>query len=136
VEAGAQAHACPVCDMNTMQCRMLPKMSVARSGAGACFGPDGALYVTGGSSDGCVALDSVERIDPREGNWQQLAPLPSARGYMSTGFSLNGVMHAAGGFDDSGCTDAFEAYDPRADGWRVMESLPVHRSNLATVFLE
>ena len=42
-------------------------MSGARSGPGACFGPDGALYVAGGSCDGSSPLGSMERVDLREG---------------------------------------------------------------------
>ena len=46
--------------------QMLPPMACSRSGCGAGVGPDGALYVVGGSDDGSAMLASCERFDPRE----------------------------------------------------------------------
>ena len=46
--------------------QLLPPMAAGRSGCGAGVGPDGALYVVGGSDDGSSMLASCERYDPRE----------------------------------------------------------------------
>ena len=47
-------------DTATGKSTPIPSMGVARSGPGAAVGPDGALYVVGGSSDGCVSLRSAQ----------------------------------------------------------------------------
>ena len=115
--------------------RMLPAMRHARSGCGAGFGPDGALYVVGGSQNGSLMLGSCERYDPREGVWRALPELPTPRGYLSATFAPDGCLYAAGGCaDDWGSpVAAFEAFDPRADRWRTLAPLPMARSNHALV---
>jgi hypothetical protein len=113
---------------------ILPLMAHPRSGCGAGFGPDGALYVMGGSDDGSAMLGSCERFDPREGHWQALPDLSSPRGYLAAAFALDGSMYVAGGCGPMGLPlDNFEAFDTRAGRWRELAPLPTPRSNLALV---
>ena len=111
-------------------------MAAARSGAAASCGPDGALYVCGGSSDGCGAVASCERIDPREGKWHPLCPLPDARAYVGGTFGLDGALYVAGGHGWlQQLLPDVSAYDPRADAWRPMPALRRPRANLALVLV-
>lgn len=122
-----------VFDMGTGRSRYLPDMACPRSGPGVGSGPDGALYVVGGSPDGGVMLSDAERYDPREGRWQRLPPLPTARGYLAACFDLvRGNLHAAGGCSSIGQPlDAFECFDRAAGKWRVLPPMPQARANLA-----
>ena len=91
-------------------------MAAARSGAAASCGPDGALYVCGGSSDGGSAVTSCERIDAREARWHPLCPLPDARAYVGGTFGLDGVLYVAGGHGWlQQLLPDVSADDPRAD---------------------
>ena len=115
------------------------RMAFARSGAGAACGPDGGLYVVGGSTNGSRMLTSCERYDPRVGAWDALPPLPKARGYLAAAFGCDGVLYAAGGSGvdgfGTGCTD-FIALDPRRGAWKPMAPLPVGRANLAMALVD
>ena len=66
---------------------MCTEMSVKRTGAGADFGPDGAIYVCGGSPDGGLGHKSLERYDPRQGTWEKLSPMTHERGYLAAKFA-------------------------------------------------
>ena len=44
----------------------LPSMKVPRTGCGVAMGPDGCVYVVGGSPDGSASHATVERLDPRD----------------------------------------------------------------------
>uniref|UniRef100_A0A7S3BNV1 F-box domain-containing protein n=1 Tax=Haptolina ericina TaxID=156174 RepID=A0A7S3BNV1_9EUKA len=123
-------------DMMTGRQSRIPSMTHHRSGLGACFGPDGGLYVVGGSEDGSNALSACERLDPREGKWHRLEDMQIARGYLAASFSLDGRLYAAGGADSTGRPlDAFEIYEPRAGKWRHAPPLPSARANLALVLM-
>ncbi|MBI5865221.1 MAG: hypothetical protein HZB38_12070 [Planctomycetes bacterium] len=57
----------------------IPSMPTARAGAAATFGPDGKLYVIGGSDgNGAPIYSVVERYDPGTGTWSTLPSLPAA----------------------------------------------------------
>ena len=114
----------------------LPPMSHARSGCGAGCGPDGALYVVGGSDDGSNMLSSCERLDPREGVWQTLSDLSESRGYLAACFALDGALYTAGGCGMMGQSlDTFHAFDTRAGRWRDLPPMPTARSNHALVHI-
>ena len=117
---------------------MLPLMATPRSGCGAGVGPDGALYVVGGSDNGSSMLASCERFDPREGCWRALPDMPTPRGYLSAAFASDGCLYVAGGCGgpgfDSEPVPTLEALDVRAGKWRTgLESMPHARSNHAIV---
>lgn len=114
---------------------LLPPMRHARSGCGAGVGPDGALYVVGGSNNGSQMLPSCERYDPREGKWHSLAELPTPRGYLGAAFGPDGCLYAAGGCDSGWASPvaAFETLDVRAGQWRVLPPMQHARSNHAIV---
>lgn len=125
-------------DVHTGVSRLLPPMAVARSGPGATFNADGALYVMGGSRDGFVGCGSVERMDPRVGKWEALPNLPADRAYLSACSGLDAArsVFAVGGCDTvhAPC-DSLYALDPRAAHWRELARMSSARANLASVVL-
>lgn len=120
-------------DMETGRSFALPDMRTPRSGAGVGMGPDGCVYVCGGSPDGSGVLSAVERLDPREGTWKLLPPMPTARGYLAAEFGMGtGHLYAAGGSSATGQPlDAFECFDRAANQWRALPPMPSARANLA-----
>ena len=116
--------------------RLLPRMRHARSGCGSGVGPDGALYVVGGSANGSEMLSSCERYDPREGVWHGLPDMPTPRGYLSAAFAADGCLYAAGGCSDGWGmpVDAFEAFDTKAGKWRKLPPMKHARSNHTLVW--
>lgn len=59
--------------------------------------------------------------------------MPTARGYLSATFALDGALYASGGSDaDGGILDVFEVFEPRAHRWERLDSLPCKRANLAS----
>ena len=112
--------------LGTRASEMLPPMAAARSGCGAGVGPDGCLYVVGGSDDGCAMLSSCERYDPRAGAWQAMQDLPQSRGYLSASFGPDGCLYVAGGAD----SDALQVFDGAA--WSLRARLPARRFGAAS----
>ena len=116
--------------------RLLPPMSMPRSGCGAGVGQDGALYVVGGSEDGIVMLACSERFDSREGVWRALPPMSMPRGYLSATFALDGCLYVVGGCGNTGVPlTTCEAFDARKGRWRALPPLPTRRAGLANRLL-
>jgi hypothetical protein len=113
--------------------QVLAALASPCSGCGAGVGPDGALYVVGGSEDGSRMLSDFQRHDPRRGRWENLAGLPTARGYLSAAFAPDGCLYAAGGCSGKTGTysDRMDAFDARAGKWRTAPPMPFPRSSHA-----
>ena len=79
---------------------------------------------------------SCERLDPREGKWQPLTPLPAARAYLGACFALDGRLYIAGG---NGwlqqLLSSVHVYDPRMDAWAAAPRLRRPRANLGLVLV-
>lgn len=71
----------------------------------------------------------------RQGEWRQLASMPTPRSEMPAAV-LNGRIYVPGGFPPQnggtvvGGETAFEAYDPGADAWQTLAPLPEGRHHL------
>jgi hypothetical protein len=94
---------------------------------------DGRFYVVGGQTghDGASTTKSdVWSYDPATDSWTTHAPLPQARGHItSTTFELDGRIVVAGGMPSNGVHSAqVHAYDPVADTWTSLTSLPTAKS--------
>jgi hypothetical protein len=76
-------------------------------------------------------LKSVVALDPREGQWREVAPMRSPRS--SCGVAcLHGRLFAAGGnAGDSTFHATMEAYVPEADEWQSCAPFSQGRSSLA-----
>ncbi len=59
------------------------------------------------------------------GQWQTLAPMPSARQEISTGV-LNGKIYVIAGFDSGGAsTSTVEVYNPATNSWASAQPIPI-----------
>ncbi|CAK9060426.1 Kelch repeat and BTB domain-containing protein F47D12.7 [Durusdinium trenchii] len=76
-----------------------PRLAQARAGCAACFGPDGCVWVLGGGSDESASLDTVERLDPREGRWQEAPLMPGRRRCFAASFGIDRKLYIYGGWN-------------------------------------
>ena len=106
---------------------------------GVCGVTDGChLYVIGGSK--CHVLDApgstkVVRIDPEDGNCEEVAPMNEAR-HDAFGAAMNGKIYVGGGRRKYRSLGTCEMYDPLTDEWQVMPSLNVPRHSSSMVCYE
>lgn len=76
-----------------------PQLSQARAGCAACFGPDGCVWVLGGGCDESASLDTVERLDPRVGRWQEAPIMPGRRRCFAASFGVDRKLYIYGGWN-------------------------------------
>ena len=124
----------------------LPNMTTKKTGFGGGFGPDGCLYVVGGSTNGSDGLSVVEKLDLREKKWTRMANLKVGRGYTGAAWGLDGALYCCGGsilapqpFEDNGqqfiveqqqTFSSVERYDYRMNKWEILqEKLSVERAD-------
>ena len=118
----------------------LPTMTTKKTGAGGGFGPDGCMYVCGGSTNGTDGLDVLECLDVREQKWQTKASMHIKRGYTNAAFGIDGSLYCGGGsvlqprivMDATGnpvvigneqvTYSSIERYDVRMNEWEMMAS--------------
>jgi N-acetylneuraminic acid mutarotase len=97
-----------------------------RSSPGAALGPDGEIYVLGGS-DPDNRKNVVEAYDPVKDSWRRLTPMPTARdapqAVTAVGADGRARIYVLGGRDrskrDNGLSSV-DAYDPATDTWTPM----------------
>jgi hypothetical protein len=99
----------------------MTSMPVAVAGSVAALGPDGKIYVAGGTSGG-VSTDVVQVYDPAANSWTISTPLPEGLSLAAMGVDSLGRLIVMGGVDANG-------YDV-SDVWRsqqfgVPDSAPV-----------
>lgn len=99
----------------------LAPLPVAVAGSAATLGPDGKIYVVGGTSGG-AATNLVQVFDPAANSWTLSTPLPEGLSLAAAGVDSLGRLIVMGGVDANG-------YDV-ADVWRsqqfgVPDSAPV-----------
>ena len=81
----------------------------------------GAIYVIGGRGrDEGEVLDAVERFDPGEGRWRDVAPMRQEReGHAAVAF--DGRIFVFGGSErGAGLLETIEVYDPGRDAWELL----------------
>ena len=109
---------------------------------GACGVTDGQhLYMIGGTKSNTyqvVGSTNVLRIDPEDGNCEEVASMNEAR-HDAFGTAMNGKIYIAGGLLQTDgeirrffTRDTCEMYDPSTNEWQMMPSLnvPRHSSSL------
>jgi len=63
------------------------------------------------------------------GEWQTLAPMPSARQELSTAV-LNGKIYVIAGFDSNGAsTDTVDVYNPATNSWASAQPIPIQNNH-------
>ena len=107
----------------------LAAMPVAVAGSAATLGPDGKIYVVGGTSGG-VATDLVQVYNPAANSWTLSTPLPEALNLAAAGVDSLGRLIVMGGMDING--------NDVADVWRSQllnapDTVPVFVAYPATV---
>ncbi len=136
-------------------------MIQARQLHASAFGPDGKLYVFGGTDlEGGVhkeegeseqsfeargnemsrkasrALDSVECYDPETDTWTPRHPMPKGRQNMGAALGADGRIYVVGGYESytgSFAQKDVQIYDPKTDTWTMGPRLKTARGNHAVV---
>ena len=111
----------------------LASMPSPRGFVGATLGPDGRIYVIGGSNAAGI-VSTVEAYSPSTNTWTNLPNLPSARSSVMVAAGADGRIYAIGGDNGGGCgTDEgdvakgcrmVDAYTPSTNTWTTVASLP------------
>lgn len=79
----------------------------------AALGPDGAIYVLGGTENSLGQMFGlVERYDPTADSWTTMAPMPTPRQAFGAVFGPNGHLYAFGGFFTQESPMTLEEYNP------------------------
>ena len=79
----------------------MASMPVAVAGSAAALGPDGKIYVVGGTSGG-VSANVVQVYDPAANSWVISIPLPEGLSLAAMGVDSLGRLIVMGGVDASG----------------------------------
>jgi hypothetical protein len=99
-------------------------MPIAVAGSAATLGPDGKIYVVGGTSGG-VATNAVQVYTPASNSWAVSTPLPEALSGASAGVDSLGRLIVMGGVDING-NDVSDVW--RSQQFNVPDSAPVFTS--------
>jgi len=89
----------------------------------------GTIYVVGGLSSHCDALNTVERYLPLLDRWEQVASMSCCRSRLGVAV-LNGKLYAAGGYDGNERQNTAEVYSPGSDEWNPIAPMGLKRSAL------
>jgi hypothetical protein len=110
-----------------------PSLSSRRSYiAAAHIGP--TIYVAGGMvGETGRPLATFQRLDPRNGSWETLSPLPTPT-RAAAAAAVDGVVYVIGGTTPEGNTRAVWAWD--GAGWEARAPLPAARFNHEAVALD
>ncbi|XP_076825297.1 kelch-like protein 36 isoform X2 [Clavelina lepadiformis] len=94
---------------------------------------EGFLYAIGGQGDGLLFdffdhLKSVERYQPRKDEWNDVAPMTTARTWFAS-VAVGGFIYATGGESKEGTTEkSVEKYDVTANKWTRVSDMNYARS--------
>jgi N-acetylneuraminic acid mutarotase len=112
-------------------------MPVARERAAAATGPDGTIYVAGGSNGGApdtsAPLNTMESYHASTNKWKALAHLKTARDGPAAVTGSDGKIYVLGGFDGTKSLSSVEAYDPATNSWSSETSMTTARAGLGAV---
>jgi N-acetylneuraminic acid mutarotase len=114
-------------------------MPTHRHGHAATLGPDGRIYVIGGTNDRLFSTSLVEVFDPVKNSWSRCAPMPYGQECAAATFTsgLHGEVLVFAGWDKrQRLLRSVVAYNPRTDTWRDLPLLPTARAGAGAVTLE
>ncbi|XP_028341997.1 kelch-like protein 33 isoform X3 [Physeter macrocephalus] len=134
----ARAFRCGVGLVRTVEWGRLPALPAPgrfRHGAASLAGSE--LYVCGGQDfyGHSNTLASTLRWDPRQEDWEEMAPLCQARSFFPL-VALDGLLYALGGRDSGVALSSVETYSPKLNIWRPAPALPAPRFAHAAAVLE
>jgi N-acetylneuraminic acid mutarotase len=75
-----------------------------------------------------MCFTSISLAQP---GWETKAPMPTARGWHSSGVVNNNIYAVGGAIEIGSDLDAFEVFDPNTNTWSVKASLPTPRGCVA-----
>ena len=111
-------------------------MPTRRGYMAATLGPDGLIYVIGGSNragdSGLSWLNTVEAYDPATNSWTTVASVSIPRYGLAAVTGSDGLIYAIGG-NSGGVDNTVEAYNSQTHSWASVAPLPTARSGLAAV---
>ena len=113
-----------------------PELNFSRTGATA-VSLNGEIYIIGGSGINGVILNSVEKLDPQSGFWDDtsIAPLIIPR-LDAAAVVYRDSIYVIGGLNDSGdVVSEVEKYHPGLNAWIEVEDLNVERRGHAAVII-
>jgi hypothetical protein len=99
----------------------MASMPIAVAGSAATLGPDGRIYVVGGTSGG-LASSAVQIYNPAANTWEISTPLPEALAAAALGVDSLGRLIVMGGVDSNG-NDVSDVW--RSQQLNVPDSAPV-----------
>lgn len=105
----------------------MPRTSTPRPTAAAALGPNGVVYIVGGTAQVSGAFDGViQGYDPVANKWTDgLRPMPTPRMQLGLAAGSDGRLYAIGGLDSSFArSGVVEAYDIASDSWSTLSALP------------
>ena len=85
------------------------------------------IYAIGGAE--VVWTAQVEAYDPKSDRWTQIAPLPTARGWVGAAAAF-GRIYAIGGAHNTREYATVEEYNPATGEWRGVADLPETRAGV------
>jgi len=86
-------------------------MPLARAAGVAVTGPDGRIYVFGGSN-GATNFAEADAYSPPANGWTPIAPLPVPLSFMGGTLGADGKIYLIGGWDGVSSQNDVIAYDP------------------------
>jgi N-acetylneuraminic acid mutarotase len=107
---------------------------------GSTIGPDGLIYVFGGSEGapgmlGTKRLDAVEVYNPAKDTWSLRKPMPEKFSGLRAVLAKNGLIYVLGGYfgDNERPLKSVYIYNPANDSWKKGPDMNVARGALAAV---
>ncbi|MEP6755715.1 MAG: kelch repeat-containing protein [Chthonomonadales bacterium] len=97
----------------------------------ATVGPDGRIYVIGGTNDKVFATDALQIYDPISDSWTFGPPMPYGQECAAATFTpgANGEVLVFGGWTkEKRPVSSVAAYSPRTGKWRLLKSGPHARA--------
>jgi len=117
----------------------IKELPARRGDIAATTGPDGRIYVIGGSVDSFgAAMARVDVYTPGTNTWAAAASLQTPRAGLAAVTGRDGRIYAIGGWTTARGTPltTVEAYDPGADTWTTVASMTIPRHFHAAAVVE
>jgi uncharacterized repeat protein (TIGR01451 family) len=104
-------------------------MPTPRYRLAAASSPDGIYYYAIGGQD-YYGISANERYNACTGQWEEMAPMPTARANTEAAV-INGKVYIPAGWADGTYFSVLEIYDPATDSWSTGAPMPVALSGPA-----
>ncbi|MFI5454137.1 MAG: Kelch repeat-containing protein, partial [Isosphaerales bacterium] len=114
-------------------------MPTHRHGHAATLGPDGCIYVLGGTNDKVFFTNVVEIFDPVKNSWTKGTPMPYGQECAAATFTAgpDGEVLVFAGWDSrKRPIPSAVAFNPRTNLWRSLPPVPSARAAGGAVTLE